>query len=508
MILGSPGQAQNAIGHRATLDDLFRRAAVRHPDKLALADPPNRESFTSGPPRRLTYAQADQVIWALAARLRQLRLPTDSVVAVQLPNTIESALTLLAILRAGLIAAPLPLLWRRKEIVAALGSVSARAFITATQIGDVGHATLATEAASEMFPIRHVCAFGTQCPDGVVALDDIFAPDRPDFLVPTQRSGNPAAHVAAVTFDTTAAGIIPVGRNHIELIAGGLGIFLEGGTTREGTLLSATAMTSYAGLSVTLLPWLLAAGTLVLHQAFEPQVFAAQCESHGVDNIVLPGPVAARLSETSLLDARALQSIIALWRSPERIAPAILRNGYTATVDVSAFGEVGLIAGARTPKGAVARIPLGEIGAPRASANAMPLVETARTIAGTLALRGPMVPIAPFPPGAENGGTLRLWLDDDGFVDTGYPCSISQSTDTITITGPQAGTIEVGGYRIMRHEADSAACALQASAVIAALPDALTGQRLRGTAAEPAFAGALEGLNPLIADAFRPRAAA
>src|ERR1041384_525975 len=66
---------------KATLDDLFRRAAVARPDALALIEPPDRPSFTDGPARRLTYAQADRAISALAARLRGFGLPNDSVVA-------------------------------------------------------------------------------------------------------------------------------------------------------------------------------------------------------------------------------------------------------------------------------------------------------------------------------------------------------------------------------------------------------------------------------------------
>jgi acyl-CoA synthetase (AMP-forming)/AMP-acid ligase II len=89
---------------RATLDDLFRRAVAERPNALALVDPPDRLSFTDGPVRRLTYAQADRAISALAARLRGFGLPTDSVVAIQLPNTVESVIALLAVLRAGLIA--------------------------------------------------------------------------------------------------------------------------------------------------------------------------------------------------------------------------------------------------------------------------------------------------------------------------------------------------------------------------------------------------------------------
>jgi non-ribosomal peptide synthetase component F len=57
-----------------TLDDLFRRTAARRPDAIALADPPDRESFTDGPPRRLTYAETDRIVSAIATRLRALGL--------------------------------------------------------------------------------------------------------------------------------------------------------------------------------------------------------------------------------------------------------------------------------------------------------------------------------------------------------------------------------------------------------------------------------------------------
>ena len=62
-------QADNA-GAPGTLDDLFRRAGVRRPEALALVDPENRERFTDGPPRRLTFVQTDRAISGVAARLR------------------------------------------------------------------------------------------------------------------------------------------------------------------------------------------------------------------------------------------------------------------------------------------------------------------------------------------------------------------------------------------------------------------------------------------------------
>jgi hypothetical protein len=43
MILGNGDGA--ATEHAPMLDELFRRAGVRHPQAIALIDPPNRKSF-------------------------------------------------------------------------------------------------------------------------------------------------------------------------------------------------------------------------------------------------------------------------------------------------------------------------------------------------------------------------------------------------------------------------------------------------------------------------------
>jgi len=51
VILADPDGRAQGVGGRSTLDDLFRRAAARRPDALAIIDPPNRESFTDGGPR-------------------------------------------------------------------------------------------------------------------------------------------------------------------------------------------------------------------------------------------------------------------------------------------------------------------------------------------------------------------------------------------------------------------------------------------------------------------------
>ena len=130
MILNPVPAAQASAAPRPTLDDLLRRAVQRAGDAPALLDPADRPNFTHGPPRRLTWAELDGAVGTMAARLLDLGLGEDAVIGIQLPNTVESLVALLGVMRAGMIAAPMPLLWRRREAAQALGRVGAQALVT------------------------------------------------------------------------------------------------------------------------------------------------------------------------------------------------------------------------------------------------------------------------------------------------------------------------------------------------------------------------------------------
>jgi acyl-CoA synthetase (AMP-forming)/AMP-acid ligase II len=117
-----------------TLDALFRRILARKPEALALLDPLNKQRITGQSPKRLTFAEADRAISALSAHFIEAGLPINSVVAIQLPNTIEFMLTVLAAHRAGLVVALVPLLWRQAELTVALNRTGARAIVTTASI--------------------------------------------------------------------------------------------------------------------------------------------------------------------------------------------------------------------------------------------------------------------------------------------------------------------------------------------------------------------------------------
>jgi hypothetical protein len=498
MILGNP---KTEIVPATTLDDLFRRAVARRPDDIALIDPPNRENFTDGAPRRLTYTEADRAVSVIAFQLHQLGLPADSIVGIQLPNTVESVLTILGVLRAGMIAAPLPLLWRSIDAAAALGRLGAKAIVTMSRVGEFDACTTAMQVAADVFTIRHVCSFGQNLPDGVTAFDDLQPAESPPELV---REGNPAAHVALVSFDVTPAGQIPVARNHAELIAGGHATLLEGGIEPDANLLGCCTAGSFAGLALTVIPWLLSGGTLSLNHGFDADAFATQCRDNRCDTIVVPGPLVPQLADAGLLAHADIRNVLAVWRTPERLSASVAWQHPSATLtDMLVFGETAVIGSRRDADGLPVPLRAFAVMAPSGSAHGVPIVEIARTDVGTLAFRGPMVPCHPFPPGADRFGAPHLRADAEGFVDTFYPCRLDWAEDTLEVTGPPPSVVSVGSYRFVLSELEGLVRRTDGRAFVTALPDALAGHRLAGMSTGGVRAELAElGVNSLIVDAL------
>ncbi len=513
MILGDPTVAATPPAQGSvpvTIDEVFRHHARRRPDALALVDAANRETFTDGAPRRLSYAEADRVVTAIAGRLRQMGLPADSVIGIQLPNIVESILVSLGVLRAGMIAASLPLLSRRTEAVAALARIGAKALITCGRVGAFDHGHFAVAVAADVFSIRYVGGFGGHLPDGVVAFDDLFAAENPDPIAPANgaRQGNAAAHVAVITFDVAKGGLVPVARNHAELYAAGLAVLLESRVAQDATILSTIVPASFAGICLTLLPWLLCGGTLVLHHPFDAAILAHQARTLRCDTLVLPAPVAFALAASRAFAVDGPSSIVAAWRSPERLADSpAWQEPDIALVDVAIFGEAALVP-ARRGGDKPSPMPVGSVTAPREDTGGIAVAELVRTATGTLALRGPMVPQHSFPPGIEGSGLPCFKIGPRGLVDSGYTCRIDSVSKAIVITGPPAGIVGVGGYRFPLHDLAEIVGRIDGAATLAALPDPIVGQRLIGNAADrDTIQAALDivGLNPLVVAAFRDR---
>lgn len=491
-------RASGLWGHLA-LDELFLFAARKAPDQIALVDPPDRAGFTGGAPRRLTWGEAAAAVESLAGQFLSLGLKADDIVAVQLPNTVESCLVLLALFRARLIACPLPPAWREHELNAALAQIAPRGLVTAGRIGAFGHADMMCHVAGEQMSVRHVLAFGDTLPDGVIPLGAVPAADGdsgPD--LPGHRS-DAANHVATMTFESFGAAVPrPIARSHNQWIAAALRHTAVAGLKRSDIILSAHLPVGLLPLSAVFVPWLLTGARLVLHQPFDRAGFLAALLDSAATYTLLPAGVLAALEEDGFDWSRtAVGRVGCVWGAPHQAhaagqtAPAA---GALPVNDLYAFGEIATYAGARAAGHRPGRIPLGAIGI--ADEDDAPAVLETRVrgggrkagdgesaLAGTLQVRGAMVPALDLGPAEGRlADAAEATADDEApFVDTGIRMLIcSAEPPAADCLSEREGVVHVGGLAVAVAELDQllAGHSAVAEAAAYALPDPLLGTRI------------------------------
>jgi len=493
--------ANTGLDPKVALDAIFRRNVLMQPGALALADPADRATFTDGLPRRLNYAEADLAVNRLVAALKSLGLAEGSAVALQLPNTVEAVLSLLAVLRAGLVAVPVPLLWRRADLVAALREINAHAIITMVRIGDERPAEIACEAAADLFSLGFPCAFGHSVPDGVIPLDfdansHAQKQDAASVRIPVTES------IAAATFDASRSGAFAVGRTHAQWIAAGLAVMLEARIAPGETLVSTLPPASLAGMATGFLPWLLSGGTLSLVHGYSP-LAVAQAANSGA-HLVAPASVLLPLSEAG---GGSFASSIAVHRGPQSLGVDLSEARCEAIVDIQSFGEIGLAALRRIAKIMPSPIPIGEITAPADAPGGPVAIETKRLADGTLAVRGAMVPDKAYP-GAARAGAGRIEFDLDGFVRTNLRCHAIGSSGLVIEALPD-GIVAIGGLRYGVDDLAMRIAKASPGAALATERDPLVGARLAIESNDPPAARKMldeAGQSRLIFESARARA--
>lgn len=421
------------------LDHLFARNVRRAPAKIILCDPGDKQEISGTPALHLSAEACERIVNTLCMRFQELGLDEGQVVAVQMPNTVELPLTLLACLRCGLIPALLPLLWAEKDIHAALDLLHPKAIISVTRASTLLPADKLRYAAASLFSVRYLMAFGPDTVDGVISLQDVMeSPLTPKGK--TSSFAGKADNPALITFRFTTLGPAPVIRSHNHAMSVALMPMLEGQMEPEDeVILSCLQPSSLIGLATGFLPWLLSGGRLVLHQANTASNLVDEVIDEKITCAAIPAPVLNETLTQLAGESKSLKSIFAVY--PNAATPPALTNTENEfrIIDCHAFDEFAVVARAR--EGNMPRpVQPGAQIAPSTGIGPS-LVEFALSpTTSRLMIRGPGTPYNP--------------ERKDGFQQTGYLAKFE--ADRISFLGRADQIAFVGGLAVPLNEVGSA----------------------------------------------------
>ncbi|CQD23966.1 AMP-binding domain-containing protein [Mycobacterium lentiflavum] len=149
--------------------DLERHAAER-PDALAILDDDGR---------RITYGEYEQRTRRLARSLLELGLRPGDRVALQLPNTSEFCITLLACARAGLLAVLCHMAYDEHELDYVLGLTKARVLVMPQWFRKREFVPLALAMRERTDTLEHVVTVGGNGAAGTLRFEDLMSAESP-----------------------------------------------------------------------------------------------------------------------------------------------------------------------------------------------------------------------------------------------------------------------------------------------------------------------------------------
>ncbi|WP_157245680.1 class I adenylate-forming enzyme family protein [Nonomuraea typhae] len=243
------------------IGQLLRTHVDTRPGDLAIVDPANKADHLDGPVKRLTWAQLDAEISRTAGVLHAHGIGPGDVAAVQLPNSVELAVTFLAILRLGAVVTPFPVQYRAYELGLLLPLSGAKLLVSGresrapagtpvlTWPGDLGTATAAPAPPYRADPGDRVTICWTS---GTEATPKGVPRCHHDWL--------------AVEELCTAAPAL----------------------TRDDVILNPFPMVNMAGIGGVFLPWLRSGAVLVQHHPFDLPTYLGQIAAENVTYTLAP----------------------------------------------------------------------------------------------------------------------------------------------------------------------------------------------------------------------------
>ncbi|MCP3933790.1 MAG: acyl--CoA ligase [Actinomycetia bacterium] len=257
-----------------SLDELLLRQVAERPDALAIADAPNRAEFLAGDVSRWTWVQVNAAVDTMVGRLVAAGANPGSVVAVQLPNSVELAATLLACFRLGAVCVPFPVQHREHELQHGFSLTEPKVFVTAQRPDREDQLDIVDRAVDASG--RAVTVLDILAPSGDLPLDPPTGPTQFD-------------EVATICWTSGTTGT-PKGvprKVSMWLASGGFQVDRLG-LGSDDRILCPFPLVNMAGIGGILIPWLMTGSTIHLHQPLNLPVFLQQVAVEQITYTVAP----------------------------------------------------------------------------------------------------------------------------------------------------------------------------------------------------------------------------
>jgi len=277
---------EKGVWGNKTLIDYFKENVAKDPDKVCLADPPNKEALMGLKPEKLTYRELDRAVDAAAEAFIAKGIRKDDIIMVQLPNCWELAMLYLAITRAGALISPMPMQWRQSELEYIAGMTEARAFITIDTFGNFKHRELGEKLQAKFPSIKNIIGLTElrEMTKGPVTgkLDGIKI-DPNDIFTLCWSSGTEAEPKGC-----------PLSHNNWIFQAS---FCYETAPIKPGdNLITAGPLVNMASVGTVYIEWLIGGGKLCLHHPFDGPTFIMQLISEQIHyTLLVPAIVNALL---------------------------------------------------------------------------------------------------------------------------------------------------------------------------------------------------------------------
>jgi acyl-CoA synthetase (AMP-forming)/AMP-acid ligase II len=275
-----------------TLHGLLASKALEYPDRLAVADQPNRLDLTGDKPYRLSFTELEVASTRVACQLLDQGINSGDRIIVQLPNIAELVVCYLAVSKIGAVISPIPVQYGRYELQHVSATISPVAIVTLERFGPLD---LVKTAESITQGNVKLLVFGTHLK--IASTED---PEKHLQLQQYQNS-NPidADDILTICWTSGTTGT-PKGvpRSH-NMWFSTARCCAEAGQYKPGDrFLNIFPMVNMASIGGFLYPALLLGCSLVLHHPLDPGLYLAQLQDEKITFTLAPPVLLNQLAKS------------------------------------------------------------------------------------------------------------------------------------------------------------------------------------------------------------------